>query len=92
MAKSTSVTARLTPELSDKLTALARETKRSKSRIASEAIASYVEANEAQVARIMRALAEDEAGEPGVAQDAVLAWVDSWGTDRELPRPRPKKA
>ena len=45
MAKSAMMTVRLTPELSEKLEALARDTKRSKSYLASEAIASYVDRN-----------------------------------------------
>ena len=46
------MTVRLPPEVSDKLEALARDTKRSKSYLAGEAIASYVEMNAWQVARI----------------------------------------
>src|SRR5438128_4729789 len=43
MAKSAVMTVRLTPEVSEKLEALARDTKRSKSYLASEAIESYVD-------------------------------------------------
>jgi len=57
MPKTTTMTVRLTPELSDKLEALARDTRRSKSYLAGEAIASYVEMNAWQVARIKEALA-----------------------------------
>ena len=45
MANSAMMTVRLTPEVSEKLEALARDTKRSKSYLASEAIASYVDRN-----------------------------------------------
>ena len=45
MAKSTTMTVRLKPEVSDKLKALARDMKRSKAYLASAAIESYVELN-----------------------------------------------
>jgi predicted transcriptional regulator len=92
MAKSMTMTIRLTPEVSERLDALARDTKRSKSYLASEAIESYVALNAWQVAHIKEALAEDEAGEPGVPHDAVMRWMASWGTDHELPRPKPKQS
>src|SRR6266851_7373799 len=91
MAKSAMMTVRLTPEVRDKLDALARDTKRSKAYLASEAIESYVNLNAWQVAHIKEALAEDEGGAPGVPHDEVTRWMDSWGTDHELPRPGPKK-
>lgn len=92
MAKSTTMTIRLTPEVSERLDALARDTKRSKSYLASEAIESYVDLNAWQIAHIKAALAEDEAGAPGVPHEEVMRWMESWGTEHELPRPEPKKS
>jgi len=92
MAKSAMMTVRLTPEVSEKLDALSRDTKRSKSYLASEAIESYVNLNAWQVAHIKAALAEDEEGTPGIPHEEVMRWMKSWGTDRELPRPEPKKS
>jgi len=89
MAKLTTVTVRLKPEVKDKLDALARDTKRSKAYLASEAIGRYVDLNDWQVAHIKAALAEDDAGGPGVPHQEVVRWIDSWGTDHELPRPEP---
>ena len=60
MAKSTAMTVRLKPEVREKLDALARDTKRSTSHLASEAIESYVNLNAWQVAHIKAALSEDE--------------------------------
>jgi predicted transcriptional regulator len=91
MAKSTMMTVRLTPELSEKLEALARDTRRSKSYLASAAIASYVDRNARQVARIKEALAEAKSGAPGVPHADVVKWMESWGTEHELPRPTAKK-
>jgi hypothetical protein len=45
IAKTATITVRLTPEISEKLDELARNTKRSKSYLASEAIASFVDVN-----------------------------------------------
>src|SRR6266403_4078835 len=52
MAKSTTMTVRLKPEVSERLEMLARDTKRSKAYLASEAIEAYVELNSWQVAHI----------------------------------------
>lgn len=90
ISKSEMMTVRLTPEAKDKLDALARDTKRSKSYLASEAIEAYVTLNAWQVAHIQAALAEVKAGHPGVPHERVMKWVNSWGTDNELPRPEPK--
>jgi predicted transcriptional regulator len=92
MAQGTTMTVRLKPEVKDKLDALARDTKRSQSLLANEAIERYVDLNEWQVAHIRAALAEDEAGGPGVPHEEVVRWIESWGTDCELPRPEPKKS
>ena len=92
MARNTMMTVRLTPEVRDKLDALARDTRRSKSYLASEAIESFVNLNAWQVAHIKEALAEDEEGGPGVPHEEVMRWVESWGTDHELPQPEPNKS
>ncbi len=54
----TVVTARISATLKAKLEALARSTKRSKSFLAAEAIAAYVELNEWQIGEITAGLAE----------------------------------
>jgi predicted transcriptional regulator len=92
MAKSVAMTVRLKPDVRERLDALARDTKRSTSNLASEAIESFVKLNGWQVAHIKAALAEDEAGGPAVPHEEVIQWIQSWGTDRELPRPQPKKS
>jgi RHH-type rel operon transcriptional repressor/antitoxin RelB len=60
---STVVTARVDGALKAKLEALARSTKRSKSYLAAEAIAAYVELNEWQIGEITAGIAELDAGE-----------------------------
>ena len=92
MAKSTSVTVRLKPEVGDKLAALARDTKRSKAHLASQAIETFGNINAWQVAHIKAALAEDQEGGPSVPHEEVVRWLESWGTDYELARPESKKS
>jgi predicted transcriptional regulator len=61
-AGSVVVTARIDAELKAKLEALSRGTKRSKSYLAAEAIAAYVELNEWQIREIEEGIAELDAG------------------------------
>ena len=82
------MTVRLTPQTKKKLEDLARNTKRSKSHLASEAIADYIDRNAQQVDEIMRGLDEMRSGTNSVSQEEVEEWVRSWGTDNELPRPK----
>ena len=90
MAKTTTMTVRIAPDLSEKLDALARDTKRTKAFLASEAIAAYVDGNAWQIAHIKAGLAEAESGAPGITHEDMVRWTESWGTDHELPPPEPK--
>jgi predicted transcriptional regulator len=91
MPKSAEMTVHLSPELDEKLVAVARERKRSKSDLASEAIAAFVNVDAWQVAHIKESLDEARSGAPGVLHDDVVRWVESWGTGQELPRPKPRQ-
>jgi len=90
--KSAMMTVRLTPETSERLEGLARDMNRSKSYLASEAIETYIDRNAWQIARIKEGLAEAKSGTPGVPHEAVVEWMESWGTDHELPIPRPRQS
>jgi RHH-type rel operon transcriptional repressor/antitoxin RelB len=83
---------RVSPDIKRKLRALAKETDRSESYLAAEAIAAYVDLNAWQVTHIKKSLAEVTAGDSGVSHERVAAWLDSWGSDQELPPPKPGKA
>ena len=63
VADTTIVTARIDASLKAKLEALSRATKRSKSYLAAEAIAAYVELNEWHIAEIEAGIAELDRGE-----------------------------
>jgi RHH-type transcriptional regulator, rel operon repressor / antitoxin RelB len=62
-ADTTVITTRINAALRAKLEALSRSTKRSKSFLAAEAIAAYVEVNEWQIGEITAGVAELESGE-----------------------------
>ena len=62
-AETTVITARIDVALKARLEALARSTKRSKSFLAAEAIAAYVELNEWQIGEITAGITELDAGE-----------------------------
>lgn len=71
----TVVTARIDSALKAKLDALARSTRRSKSFLAAEAIAAYVEQNAWQIAEIEAGVAELDAGEAVSAEQAEHEYV-----------------
>jgi predicted transcriptional regulator len=87
MSESTTVTIRVSRELKSKLEALARNTKRSKSFLAAEALATYVDANSWQLGVIRQRLKEADAGGPFVSHDAVARWLDGLAKGRKGKRP-----
>jgi predicted transcriptional regulator len=71
-----------------RLELLAQKTGRSQSSLVSEALVEYLEYTEKYVHGVLEALAEEEAGIEPVDHARVAEWIDSLGTDHELPRPR----
>jgi RHH-type transcriptional regulator, rel operon repressor / antitoxin RelB len=70
-----------------RLDALAKSSKRSKSFLAAEAIAAYVESEEWQLGEIQAGIAELESGEE-VGHEKVSKWLSSWGKPGETKAPR----
>jgi predicted transcriptional regulator len=78
---------RLDAETKQRLDALARRSKRSKSFLAAEAIAAYVEQEEWRLGEIHAAIGELDAGQ-AVSHENVASWLKSWGKTGEKKAPR----
>ncbi len=78
----------------ERLLVLAAERGQDAASVVADAIAllaSTVDIEEADIAEDLRRLREFERTGEAVPLDEVKAWVESWGTGNELPRPRPRK-
>ncbi len=78
---------RIDAETKKRLDALSKRSRRSKSFLAAEAIAAYVEAEEWQLGEIHSGLAELNS-EQVVSHEKVSAWLKSWGTPGETKAPK----
>jgi predicted transcriptional regulator len=83
----TTLSVRLDTHIKRRLEALAKRARRSKSFLAAEAIAAYVEAESWQLDEIHAGLEELDKGR-GVAHEDVSKWLRSWGKKRERKAPR----
>jgi RHH-type transcriptional regulator, rel operon repressor / antitoxin RelB len=78
---------RLDAGTKQRLDALARYSKRSKSFLAAEAIAAYVQQEEWQLGEIQAGIKELDAGK-AVSHEKVQTWLKSWGKSNEKKAPR----
>lgn len=78
---------RIDTETKKRLEVLARRTRRSRSFLAAEAIAGYVEAESWQLDETQAGLTELDAGR-GIPHRRVSAWLQSWGRKGERKAPR----
>jgi len=78
---------RLDAEVKKRLDALASRSKRSKSYLASEAIAAYVEAEEWQLGEILQGIDDLGRGHT-VSHEKAARWLRSWGKPAEGKAPR----
>jgi predicted transcriptional regulator len=85
--RSTTFTVRVNPVAKKRLERLAKDTGRSRSFLAAEAINEYLDLNEWQVSGIKQAIASLDRGE-GVPHQQVKDWIASWGSGREQPIPK----
>jgi RHH-type transcriptional regulator, rel operon repressor / antitoxin RelB len=88
MADSTTMTVRLSSELKERLDRLAESTRRSKSYLAVQAIAEYVDGNAWQVEEIRKAVEKADAGGPFVSEGDAARYLDALarGEDPKPPR------
>ena len=94
-AKAENLSVRLPTEVRQKVDALARASRRSRSFIINEAVAYYVDSQAELNKEIDEAIALAESG-VGHSSEQVFAWMDEWiasGQKPPLPKPdlRPKK-
>src|SRR6476620_4093498 len=85
--KTVTITVRTSREIKEQLEALAENMGRSTNYLADEALSSYINENAWPVEAIRKAVEQADAGGPFVAHEAVKRWVESWGSDHELPPP-----
>jgi len=83
----TTLSVRIDENVKKRLEALAARARRSKSFLAAEAIAAFVEAESWQLDEMQAGLEELDEGR-GVAHKDVSAWLRSWGRKRERQAPR----
>lgn len=74
---SATLSIRIDPEVNKRLEALSKRSKRSKSRLASQAIEAFVESEEWQLSEIQAGLAELVAGQH-VSHTRVAKWLKGW--------------
>lgn len=78
---------RIDVETKKRLDALSKRSKRSKSFLAAEAIAAYIESEEWQLGEIQAGIAELDSGQD-VSHEKVTKWLKSWGKTGETKAPR----
>jgi predicted transcriptional regulator len=83
----TTLSVRIDADMKKRLESLARRSRRSKSFLAAEAIAAFVEAESWQLDEIQTGLGALDAGR-GVPHKDVANWVRSWGRKGERKAPR----
>jgi predicted transcriptional regulator len=83
----TSIIVQLDSAVQARLAALADARQQPVSDVAAEVLAAFVDPESWEHQHIRAGLAELEAGE-GVSHEHVVEWLDSWGTENELPAPR----
>ena len=78
---------RIDPETKKRLDALSKRSRRSKSFLAAEAIAAYVDSEEWQLGEVQAGMAELDR-EQEVSHEKVEKWLKSWGKQSETKAPR----
>ena len=73
----------------ERLEKLARSTDRDAVALAEAALERFLEVEEWQMRAIDEAIAEADAGGPFIAHEDMVRWLESWGTENELPPPEP---
>jgi predicted transcriptional regulator len=84
----------LDPDIDARINALAAEKGQDAAAVVSDAVVlldSVVNIEGPDLEEDLRRLREFERTGEAVPGEEVRAWIDSWGTSNELPRPQPRK-
>lgn len=81
---------RISKRTEQRLAALAVSTARTKSYLAARALETYLNEQEWQIKAIEEGLKDAEEGRL-IPHEEVMQWLESWGTENELPRPQCKR-
>jgi predicted transcriptional regulator len=84
----TTFSVRLPADLREAVDDYARATNRSRAFVIKEAVVGFMEEQSAYMAAIDEALIEADKG-VFVSGEAVMEWLESWGTDNVKPMPEP---
>lgn len=87
-SKAGTFSVRLPDETREQVDHLAHLTKRSRSFIINEAVASYIHAQGDYAREIAEAVKSAESG-IGHSKEQVFAWLDSWADGQKKPTPKP---
>jgi predicted transcriptional regulator len=90
MGKTRHLSLRIRPELTREIDALASALDRPKSWVVEKAVEAYLETQRWHIEAIEAGVAAADAGKV-VPHEAVEAWIDSWGSAKEKPRPRSRR-
>jgi predicted transcriptional regulator len=84
----TVLSVRVLEDLKEPLEYLSRSAKRTKTYLATQALGDYVKKNAWRATELHKAIKEANKG-VFIFHEAMLAWVDSLGADKELAPPKP---
>ena len=84
----TDLTLRLPAQLVSRLKAFAALTGGSASGLVEEALIPFLDYEERNYAATAEAIAASKAGEEPIEHERIVEWLNSWGTENELPPPQ----
>ncbi len=90
MAASGTFSVRLPPETRRELEEYAKATKRSSAFVVKEAVEAHLAERRAYLAAIEEGLRDIDEGDT-IPGDEIIAWMESWGTENELPPPSTRR-
>ncbi len=87
MNPTTQLTIEVPVAVKERLEEMARASSRSKRSLIQGALIAFLDLYDWQVEAIRQGVADADAGRV-INHEAVAAWLESWGTENELPAPR----